>query len=320
MARFIFNDEELDATWGLDWLPQLIYWRVLRPNMDYTSGVVGIRTSRTKRLNYQAVREQLEVHGGQGKRQVPKLSDDEIRWAIQSLIKEGVIDRVVGANGRTVPFVFRCLLADTDSSVSQKYTRSTPRGTTDAHHEVQREETAPKTRNNNTSQDFAQGSTADKAEEVQQVNPAKHNAPPEPDIKTSTTTGRVRESALIPEAFCITPEVWAVLYQSGVRLEVAEYFLSEFVNHCLSSGKTSFNWAAEFAVYCKKWGWRYDKERNSSSSGGGDSERGQSRASRAHKRDKRIYADAVASEQGGEDIHQAEGSVRSQVVVPYRGR
>jgi hypothetical protein len=326
--RVSFNEDELEMLWGLPWLPQLIYMRAIRPNMDYATGVVGIRTSRTKRISYQAIREQVEVHEKQGRNGSEQPSMSALRHAVSTLINVGLIARVSGHGDRSACLVFRCLLADVDSSVRNKYDRGTTGGATEAQQEAQQEE---RQGSNTGKASIYEGSQPEKtgsaaapttgqSGEVRQASPEKCDTPPDPDLKTSTTSARVRESDLLPVDFRIDDQVRVTLLSSGVPIEVAEYFLEEFKCECASTGKSSFNWAAALVVYCKKWRWRYDKERgnNNASSGGADQQRGQSRASRVHEREKRLYEEAVAREQSAEDIHSPKGSVRSQVVVPYR--
>ena len=328
-SRVSFNEDELEALWGLPWLPQLIYMRAIRPNMDYASGVVGIRTSRTKRISYQAIREQVEVHEKQGRNSSEQPSMSALRHAVSTLINVGLIARVSGHGDRSACLVFRCLLADVDSSVRNKYDRGTTGGTTEAQQEAQQEvqqgssieEVSNSAGSQPEQQESAAASTTDQPGEARQTNPEKCDTPPDPDLKTHTIQrAPAREAVLLPPDFEIDKTVQARLVMGGVRLEVAEFLLQEFKAANESSGFVSMSWPAEFVKYCKRWEWRYDKQRgnNDASSGGADQQRGQSRASKVHEREKRLYEEAIAREQGTEDLHSPESSIRSQVVVPYR--
>lgn len=320
--RVAFNAVELDALWGLPWLPQMIYMRAIRPNMDYATGVVGIRTSRTKRISYQAIREQVEVHETQGRNGSEQVSMSALRNAVSTLVRVGVIARVTGHGDRSACLVFRCLLADVDQSVQNKYDRGTTGSATEVRQEVQHRHDTPKTSHISASKPLDVEAATEQSGEVRQSSPEKCDTPPDTDLKTNTTTARVREAELIPAGFCLDEPVRARLLLAGVRPVVAQYFLQEFVNDCESKGKTSFSWAAEFAVYCKKWEWRYDKEQSNNLEESGNSyrQRRPSRASTVHEREKRLYEEAVARESGAENIHTVEGAVRPQVVIPYRGR
>ena len=68
-----------------------------------------------------------------------------------------------------------------------------------------------------------------------------------------------REKTLIPDDFEIDPIVNARLFSSGVRHDVAKFLLREFIDKNVSTGYLSFNWPAEFASYCLRNEWRYDK-------------------------------------------------------------
>jgi hypothetical protein len=329
VSRVSFNEDELEALWGLPWLPQLVYMRVIRPNMDYGTGVVGIRTSRTKRISYQVIREQVEVHEKQGRNGSQQPSMSALRHAVSTLINVGLIARVTGHGDRSACLVFRCLLADVDRSVRNKYDRGTTGSTTEAQQEARQEVRQGSNPDESSvyagSQPEQQGRTAPptthQSGEVRQTKTEKCDIPPDPDLNTDTTPRPpAREALLIPEDFRIDETVRTRLVMAGVRLEVAEFFLEEFRAANESSGYVSMSWAAELVKYCKRWEWRYDKERgnNDAASGGDSQQQGRSKASRAHQRDKRLYEAAVAEEQGAEDFREAESPLRPQVVVTHR--
>lgn len=257
-SRVSFNEHEFEALWGLPWLPQLVYMRAIRPNMDYASGVVGIRTSRTKRISYQAIREQVEVHETQGRNGSEQPSMSALRHAVNTLVKVGLLSRVEGHGDRSACLVFRCLLADVDSSVRNKYDRGVTGSTTEVRQEVQQEVQ----QGSNTgeasigadSQPESQGSTAapttDQSGEVRQANPEKFDTPPDPDLKTYTHKPRTREREPVPADFSITAEVKARLFRAMVPIPFAEQLVQEFVNANESSGFMSQCWDAEFVKYC----------------------------------------------------------------------
>lgn len=329
VSRVSFNEDELEALWGLPWLQQLVYIRAIRPNMDYSTGVVGIRTSRTKRISYQAIREQVEQHETQGRKGSDQVSMSALRHAVQQLVKAGLLCRVSGHGDRSACLVFRCLLADVDRSVRNKYDRGTTGSTTEARQEV-RQEVRQGIKSGESSIDGGSqpeqqvsvaAPTTHQTGEVRHANPEKCDIPPDPDLNTDTTPRpTAREALLIPEDFHIDETVRTRLVMAGVRLEVAEFFLEEFRAANESSGYTSMSWPAELVKYCKRWEWRYDKERgnNDAASGGDSGQQGRSKASRAHQRDKRLYQEAVADEQGAEDFREAESPLRPQVVVTHR--
>jgi hypothetical protein len=274
-------------------------------------------------LNNQAFKEQLEVEHKQGRETPEKIDKHTIRHWIDELIDAGLIVRVRDAQGRAIPLVFKCILADTDSSVSEKFAPSSRRSerqvSADDNAEVRDDDLPVEASNNNTSTDFSgdssrQGLRLD-SNEVSAANLEK-SAPP-PDTVITNTISRARSST-IPDGFGLSDEVLFRLKTGGVSVEVAEYFLDEFKAANESSGHCSFNWAAELVKYCKRWRWRYDKEH--AESGGSINQSAKGRAAKAHERDRQLYEEAIAREQGDQNIYASEGEVRSQVVIPYRKR
>lgn len=125
---------------------------------------------------------------------------------------------------------------------------------------------------------------------------------------------------MIPDDFCLDDEVKFRLQAGGVKLQVAEFFLDEFIAGNESSGYQSQNWPAEFVYFCKKQQWRFEKEKENAGNQQNNQSQNTSRASRVHQRNKQKYQEAVARELGEENIQSSASSVRPQVVIPYRGR
>lgn len=114
-------------------------------------------------------------------------------------------------------------------------------------------------------------------------NPALVNT----DIQTvSTDTNNAREGSLISDDFGLDAEVLARLFSSGVREEVGQFLLAEFVNKNISTGYVSRCWSAEFASYCKRYEWRYKKheEQQSRSNKGGAAKNAESYNDRLKRR------------------------------------
>ncbi len=105
---------------AMDYLPhaaQVLYLRVLRRRMDYSSGIVGV----TVRLSYQLIGEWLEVRPPWGsKNPVIRLSVSEIRAALAQLEKVGLVERVRNDGGDAVPLVFSLPFARTGLLHSKK--------------------------------------------------------------------------------------------------------------------------------------------------------------------------------------------------------
>ena len=90
--RVIFNSDELDALWGIPLLAQVVYFRGIRPEMDYQTGLVGVRSPRTKKISYQSISEAVEVHPHQGRTGAGKPSRGELRAAVGQLVRVGLIE------------------------------------------------------------------------------------------------------------------------------------------------------------------------------------------------------------------------------------
>ena len=96
------NYEELSALSGLPHLQQLLYFRGIKPFIDYRTGIVGIERG----ISYQSLAEALYVEPHQGIKSGSP-SKDQIRRAIKGLEKSGLL-RIQSIEWK---LVFQCLLA-----------------------------------------------------------------------------------------------------------------------------------------------------------------------------------------------------------------
>lgn len=267
--RVIFNSDELDALWGLPLLAQVVYFRGIRPEMDYQTGLVGVRSPRTKRISYQSISEAVEVHPHQGRTGAGKPSRGELRAAVGQLVKVGLIEVLSESTPSNRQLIFKCLLADVGYSVQKKDDTFTTINTTGLQPETQpvydQDKKQPEANNNNGLDGCDGGcetqNTTNSTEETQQTESQKHDTPRSTENKhTQQTRRRARGGSIIPDDFCLDDEVRFRLHAGGVKLEVAEYFLDEFVAANESSGFQSHNWSSELVSYCKRLYWRYEKE------------------------------------------------------------
>lgn len=109
----------------MDYLPhaaQVLYMRVLRRRMDYSTGIVGLAV----RLSYQMIAEWLEVRPPpKSQKPIVRLTVSEIRAALAQLERVGLIERVV-LHGEVLPLVFLLPLART-GLVRKNYERQDER-------------------------------------------------------------------------------------------------------------------------------------------------------------------------------------------------
>lgn len=104
-----YNEDE-DA--ALEYLPhtdQVLYLRGLRKNMDFSSGIVGVRRA----ISYQMFKELLEVNRKRGSTKPSYApTKDELRACIARLIKAGLIERLhIDTGSRIERLVFKLPLA-----------------------------------------------------------------------------------------------------------------------------------------------------------------------------------------------------------------
>lgn len=301
-----FNPSELDALKGLPLAARVLYVEGIRPFMDFGTGLVGACSSPDKSISLQSLAEVLYVEPRQGRTGTGSRSRKHARVCIETLIEAGLVASLSISNQSSKRLILRCLLADSDKSAQKK------QGTNRA----QEQDT-------NRAQSKANDNDALGGKETpNQGTPETPNQGTPPVSGNTHTQYRARARGLqpIPEDFQIDDAVRSRLITGGVPEAVAEFFIDEFKAANESSGFLSASWPAELVKFCKRERWRYDKQQPFEADRKSGPIRGQSRATTVHEREKQMYADADAREKSVADIHSPTGSVRSQVVVPYRGR
>src|SRR3990167_7338876 len=112
MMKYLkITQEEFSALEGLPHLQQLLYFRGIKPYIDYRTGIVGIMRG----ISYQSLAEALYVEPHQGIKS-GNPSKDQIRRAIKGLEKAGLL-RIQSMQWK---LVFHCLLATQAFSHSNK--------------------------------------------------------------------------------------------------------------------------------------------------------------------------------------------------------
>lgn len=111
MPAFQINDEEREALRGLPHLARLIYVFGLRPFMDYSTGLVGVKRG----VSWKSIAEELYIEPHQGIKGGDP-SEKELRRAAVWLEKAGLI----GPNQAERRLVFPLLLATQDQSARNK--------------------------------------------------------------------------------------------------------------------------------------------------------------------------------------------------------
>jgi len=123
-----FNEDEDAAMEYLPHADQVLYLRGLRKNMDFSTGIVGIR----RKISYQQFKELLEVNRQQGSTK-PSYAPtrDELRAIIVRLAKAGLIERIaLDATARIERLVFKLPLAHVGQySTQSKEPHHNPTGT-----------------------------------------------------------------------------------------------------------------------------------------------------------------------------------------------
>lgn len=107
MSSWAWCSEEDARLDYLDPAAQVLYLRVLRRNMDFGTGIVGV----SARLSYAKLAEWLEVRPPAGStKPVERLSMSRIRALLAMLERAGLIERVRN-KGEVVPLVFKLVFA-----------------------------------------------------------------------------------------------------------------------------------------------------------------------------------------------------------------
>lgn len=104
-----FNEDEDAAMEYLPHADQVLYLRGMRKNMDFSTGVVGIRRA----ISYQGFKELLEINRKQGSNKPSYApTKDELRACIARLVKAGLLERInLNTGSRIERMVFRLPLA-----------------------------------------------------------------------------------------------------------------------------------------------------------------------------------------------------------------
>lgn len=109
---FTVNDKELDALCGLSYIQQITYLRGIRPYMDRSTHIVGIK----RRISYQSLTEVLYIEPHQGIKESGSPSRQQIRRAIKGLERSGLI----AIQSFDKHLILKCLLADISYCVQNK--------------------------------------------------------------------------------------------------------------------------------------------------------------------------------------------------------
>lgn len=86
MDYLIYQRKELEAIYGLPHIQQIAYFAGIRPFIDFTTGIAGIRRG----ISYQSIREAVYVAPAPGIKSA-NYSREQIRRAIKSLERAGLI-------------------------------------------------------------------------------------------------------------------------------------------------------------------------------------------------------------------------------------
>lgn len=106
------NCRERDALKGLPHLPRLAYLEAIRPYMDYSTGMVGIRRG----ISYQSLREELYVEAHTGYVNSGSPSKQQLRRALQTLERAGLIT----IHSTDKKLIVKCELATWDNCDQNK--------------------------------------------------------------------------------------------------------------------------------------------------------------------------------------------------------
>ena len=127
MNSWRWNELEEDVLDELPHVCQIIYLRIMRKHMDYSTGIVG----RTRKISYEQIKERLRYTPPTQSREKPvEYSTDQIKKLIRKLVKAGLLERLHDTSQGVQPMEFRLPLActDADSSASSEKPRTMTTG------------------------------------------------------------------------------------------------------------------------------------------------------------------------------------------------
>lgn len=223
MAAVRFSEDELAALSRDEWACQIsheakvLYMLVIRPHMDFANGMAGRKTV----ISYQKIAEALEFDPPAGsKREARRFQKEKIRALLKELVRGGLIEWVKNPERG---LLFRCLMADTDWSVSQ---RNNP-GATPEQPQSSNPEEDPGS-NPEESQQIAASGEAEQPQEHPQEEPGSN--PDHPTEEQPTSGGPVfRETTATPTSpeapagASVTPH--PATGQQGAAKEVFDYWV-----------------------------------------------------------------------------------------------
>lgn len=135
----LINDAELQALAGLPFAAVTLYLMGIRPRMDLSTGMVGVRFL----ISWQALRESLYVEPSQNRQESGSMHESKVRRLAGVLERAGLVKISSSITNRQL--IFKCLLATTDKSVQNKSDRQSDRQS-DRPQQAQKPATARKTK------------------------------------------------------------------------------------------------------------------------------------------------------------------------------
>jgi len=216
MPTTSFNDLEDAALQGLPWRAQVLYLRGIRRFMSYKTGVVGKPAGKT--ISTQSLCEVLDVEVLPGsKEKGEKLTRPKIRAIITMLERAGLI-ATLPMSSKENGYVFKCLLATTDNSVSMR-----------------------------NSQGTAQSNSP-----CNVVNFQQHSDGEQPTVnqEEQPTTVLPLSLSLVPSDFEIKQETFSWLIKRGYPEPTVEH-RDLFVTVYKANGKQVADWQEQFKLFMK---------------------------------------------------------------------
>ncbi|AOY00115.1 hypothetical protein [Jeongeupia sp. USM3] len=236
MSAFKINDDEWGALQGLPHLAFRLYV-CLRRRMDFRTGTVGVRP----RVNWQGLAEDCYVEPAAGRSAAecgaPSLA--ALRNAAKWLVRAGLL---VGRSvDRHLIFEFPRAMADVRPvEVQQSSDRAATEEAQPTEAQVQQGFVA----------DERQSSTRATPEEVRQPSgiryPEKHSSTSGADAPSVEARA---SGAALPADF--RPDQTHVGIAVNLKLDL-QAEAEKFADHCLSAGKRSADWSAEFRIWLRR--------------------------------------------------------------------
>lgn len=224
--KVLINDDESSALWGLSYMQIALYIRALRPHMDYSTGIIGIKRG----ISSQSIAEALYIEPKPGVKGGSP-SKDQIKRGLNELIKVGLITRL--STHRKM--IYCCNLATTDQTKQNKLIQNKAAPMSPS--------TAPTHTNSKT---IIKSVNCNKFIEKDATNKGKKAATPPVSGNIYTLSQEPVVITYISDDFQPSEKIISIAKQHNCPTATCQDELTRFISFHQAKGNRRYNWDAEF--------------------------------------------------------------------------